>query len=78
MKRLRSNWPTLLLIAFLIAVVAYQLQNQTSYVSELASRATEGVGPNAAVTELSGVGQLQSQFNAGRGRPRLILLLSPT
>jgi hypothetical protein len=77
-KFLRSTWPTLLLIAVLIAVVTAQARNQTSYVSEAISRITEGPGTSVGVRDLSSVAQLQTQFNADEGRPRLILLLSPT
>ena len=77
-KFLRSTGPTILLIALLIAVVTLQARNQTSYVSEAVSRITEGPGPTVGVRDLSSVTQLQTQFNADEGRPRLILLLSPT
>jgi hypothetical protein len=34
--------------------------------------------PAAALPQLQGVQELRSWFNASRGHPRLILLLSPT
>jgi len=44
--------------------------------------ATIAVSPRAApassLPHLQGVAELKSWFNAGRGHPRLILLLSPT
>jgi len=30
------------------------------------------------MADLHGVGDLQARFNAGRGQPRLIVILSPT
>lgn len=61
-----------------MVVAAVQTQNPASYVSEAIARVTEGNEPVAAVRQLSSVDQLKAQFNADQGRPRLVLLLSPT
>jgi hypothetical protein len=75
----RSRWLTLGLIALVVVVAAVQLGNPHSYVSEAVSRLGETrSGPDAALTDLTRVGQLRSAFNNDSGHPRLILLLSPT
>jgi hypothetical protein len=38
----------------------------------------ESAGGDAAVTELTSVDQLATAFDADKGKPRLVLLLSPT
>jgi len=62
----------------LVVVAGVQVSNPGSYLSELVSRAGEGVGPAADVRDLSNVDQLRTLFNADLGHPRLVLLLSPT
>lgn len=45
----------------------------------LAAAATVNTAPAAAsLAQLRGVAELKSWFNAYKGKPRLILLLSPT
>ncbi len=39
---------------------------------------TESAGGDASVTELTSVDQLATAFDADKGKPRLVLLLSPT
>ena len=34
--------------------------------------------PGVAMTDLHGVADLQARFNADRGQPRLVVILSPT
>ena len=48
-------------------------------VAALAVLAVPGLAPAAAtLSQLRGVEEIKSWFNAYKGRPRLILLLSPT
>ena len=75
----RSRWLTLGLIAVVLAVAAVQLGNPHSYVAEVVARLGETTsGPDAPLTDLNRIDQLQSAFNHDSGHPRLILLLSPT
>ena len=39
---------------------------------------TCGAGPSPALAELGSVGELRDAFEADAGKPRLVLLLSPT
>jgi len=74
-----AGWLSLGLLAVLLTIGGFQATNPHSYVSEAISRITEtGSGPEAKLTDLSSVDQLQAAFNADAGKPRLILLLSPT
>lgn len=59
---------------------AMLLVPQHGYVEELASRVADVASNHqtAPVTDISDVGQFQAAFNAGDGRSRLVLLLSPT
>jgi hypothetical protein len=66
-------------IVILLVLVGIQVANPHSYVSEAISRIGEtGSGPEAPLTDLNRVDQLQSAFNHDSGHARLILLLSPT
>jgi len=40
--------------------------------------ATCGAGPKADLPDLGSVGELRAAFEADAGKPRLVLLLSPT
>lgn len=74
-----GRWAALALTLVLLAAAGVQLANPHSYLSEVVARIGEtGSGPDANLTDLNLIGPLQSAFNADAGRPRLILLLSPT
>ena len=67
------------LLAVLLIVAGIQISNPHSYVSEVIGRIGEtAAGPDAGLTDLHSVDQLQTDFNRDGGHPRLILLLSPT
>lgn len=78
----RSGWgrlATVALFLLLLGVAGVELANPHSYVSETVARISEvASGPDAQVSDLSSVQQLQSRFNADQGHSRLILLFSPT
>ena len=63
-----------------LALTPHGRQFASSYGPEMATRASEAFSstPAAPVTDLTSVGQMQADFNAAAGQPRLILLLSPT
>jgi hypothetical protein len=62
-----------------IQVGGIQVGNLPGYVSEAIARMGEsGYGPDASLTDLNSIDQLQSAFNHDVGHPRLLLLLSPT
>ena len=74
-----SKLLTVALLAVLVIVAGIQISNPHSYVSEVISRIGErSAGPDASLTDLHSVDQLQADFNRDAGHPRLILLLSPT
>lgn len=74
-----GNWLTAALLVGVVALAVVQASNPYSYVSEAVGRIGEtGSGPEASLTDISSVDQLQSAFNRDAGHPRLILLLSPT
>lgn len=74
-----SRWISVGALVVVLAVVGVQLQNPNSYVSEAVSRVGEfGSGPQAGLTDLTSVDQLETRFNRDSGHPRLILLFSPT
>ena len=74
-----GGWLTAGLVLLLLTIGGLQATNPHSYVSEAIARIAEtGSGPEAPLTDLSTVNQLQAAFNADAGKPRLILLLSPT
>ena len=81
-KTSRSGWGRLTTVALLLLVLGIagiELANPHSYFSEAIARIGEATaGPDANVTDLSSVTQLQSRFNADEGHSRLILLFSPT
>ncbi len=78
-KGAQKHWMTAALLLLVLAVAAVQLGNPHSYLSEAVARLGEtGSGPDASVTDLKGIDQLQAAFNRDADRPRLILLLSPT
>ena len=75
----RGRWLNVALLAVVLIVVGVQLANPHSYLSEAVARISEtGYGPDARLTNLTSVDQLQATFNRDGGHPRLILLLSPT
>lgn len=75
----RSRWLTLALLAVVLVAAGVQLANPHSYLSEAVARIGEtGSGPDASLTDLTSVDQLQTNFNRDVGHPRLIVLLSPT
>ena len=77
--RMKGGWLTAALLALLIAVGAIQAVNPHSYLAEAIARIGETAsGPDATLTDITGIDQLRSSFNRDSGSPRLILLLSPT
>ncbi len=75
----RNRWFSVALVVALLILAAFQVANPHSYLSEAISRIGEtGSGPDAPITDLSEVTQLQATFNRDAGHARLILLLSPT
>ena len=60
-----------------VLVLLAGLAVHSGYAGELAGRLAES-GPEAQLSDLHDLGQLQAAFNASAGTPRLILLLSPT
>ncbi|TAN33915.1 hypothetical protein EPN29_04590 [bacterium] len=78
-RGLRGRWFTVALLAVVLVVAGVQVANPHSYLSEAVARIGEtGSGPDATLTNLTSVDQLQARFNRDSGHPRLILLLSPT
>lgn len=75
----RRGWLTAALLVGVVMVAAVQAGNPHSYLSEAVARIGETVaGPEASITDINSIDQLQSAFNRDAGHPRLILLLSPT
>ena len=68
------------LLGAAIAVVPRAHNFLGQYGPEMAGRMSEtfSSAPAAPVTNLNDVTQLQTDFNAATGQPRLILLFSPT
>jgi hypothetical protein len=70
---------TVAVLLIVLAVGGIQFANPHSYLPEAVARIGEaGFGPDASLTDLTSVDQLQATFNRDAGHPRLILLLSPT
>jgi hypothetical protein len=63
----------LLLVVLLVGAFAAQ----EGYLGELAARVSDR-GAEAQLADLRDVGQLRAAFEDSAGKPRLILLLSPT
>ncbi len=79
MPRTRGGWLAATLLVLVLAVAAIQVGGLHSYLAEAIARLGEGsYGPDASLIDLNDVDRLQSAFNQDVGRPRLILLLSPT
>jgi len=75
----RGRWLTVALLAVVLVVAGVQLANPHSYLSEAVARIGEtAYGPDASLTHLTSVDQLEANFNRDASDPRLILLLSPT
>jgi hypothetical protein len=75
----QGRWLTVALLAVVLVVIGIQFANPHSYVSEAVARIGEtGSGPDAPLTDLTGVDQLRANFSHDTGHLRLILLLSPT
>jgi hypothetical protein len=78
-RAVTGRWFTLGLVVIVLAVVGVQMANPHSYVSEFVARIGEtGSGPDASLTELKSIDQLQVAFNHDAGHSRLLLLFSPT
>jgi hypothetical protein len=74
-----SRFISVLVIAAVVVVAAIQITNPHSYVSEAIGRAGEvGSGPDASLTDLTTIAQIQTAFNHDAGHARLLLLFSPT
>lgn len=70
---------TAALLVGVVGLAVVQAGNPHSYLSEAIARIGEtGSGTEATLTDVGSIDQLQSAFNGDAGRPRLILLLSPT
>jgi hypothetical protein len=70
---------TAALLVLVLAIAGVQIGNPHSYLSEAVARLGEaGFGPDASLTDLTNIDQLQAAFNREADHPRLILLLSPT
>ena len=77
--RTAGGWVTGAGLVVLLIIAAVQVANPHSYLSEAVSRVGEvGSAPSASLTDITSIDQLQTAFNKDAGRPRLILLLSPT
>jgi hypothetical protein len=75
----RGRWLTVAVPAVVLVVIGVQFANPHSYVAEAVARIGEaGSGPDASLTDVTNVDQLQANFSRDTGHPRLILLLSPT
>lgn len=73
------RWLSTALVLLVVVIAALQIGNPHSYLSEAVERLGEtGSGPDAPLTDLTRIDQLEAAFNRDSGHPRLILLLSPT
>jgi len=80
LRRLRPIVATLALLALAppYVVSAFRRTEPTYVVSAFRRTVTELPPATSELAQLRGMQELKAWFNASKGRPRLLLLLSPT